>query len=62
MEQIIDAYNGQITLLQLFEMIANHTAHHLRQLYVFMQRLDLEPRNPLNVEQLRGITVLESVF
>jgi hypothetical protein len=62
LEQIVDAYNGRITLLQLFEMITNHTAHHLRQLYVFLQRLDIEPNDPLNVEQLRGVTVLESVF
>jgi uncharacterized damage-inducible protein DinB len=62
LEQIVDAYNGRITLLQLFEMITNHTAHHLRQLYVFMQRVGIEPRDPLLVEQLRGVTALESVF
>lgn len=60
--QIVDAYNGRITLLQLFEMITNHTAHHLRQLYVFMRRLGVEPTDPLPVEQLRGVTVLQSVF
>ncbi len=60
--EIIDAYNGRITLLQLFEMITNHTAHHLRQLYVFMRRIGIEPSNPLSVEQLRGVTALESVF
>lgn len=60
--QVVDAYNGRITLLQLFEMITNHTAHHLRQLYVFMARIGVEPRDPLPVEQLRGVTVLESVF
>jgi uncharacterized damage-inducible protein DinB len=62
LEQVVDAYNGQITLLQLFEMITNHTAHHLRQLYVFMQRLEIEPVQPLRVEQLRGVTVLENIF
>jgi hypothetical protein len=62
LEQTVDAYMGRITLLQLFEMITNHTAHHLRQLYVFMRRLGLEPREPLAVEQLRGVTVLQSVF
>lgn len=62
LEQIVDAYNGRITLLQLFEMITNHTAHHLRQLYVFMQRLDIEPSQPLRIEQLRGVTALENIF
>jgi uncharacterized damage-inducible protein DinB len=62
LEQIVDGYMGQITLLQLFEMITNHTAHHLRQLYVFMERVGITPRDPLAVEQLRGVTVLENVF
>lgn len=62
LEQVVDAYNGPITLLQLFELITNHTAHHLRQLYVFMARIGVEPRDPLQVERLRGVTVLESVF
>ena len=62
LEQIVDAYNGRITLLQLFEMITNHTAHHLRQLYVFMRRVGIEPRDPLEVENLRGVTALETVF
>ena len=60
--RIVDAYNGPITLLQLFEMITNHTAHHLRQLYVFLRRIGVEPDDPLPVEQLRGVTVLKSVF
>jgi hypothetical protein len=62
LERVVNAYNGRITLLQLFEMITNHTAHHLRQLYVFMARIGVEPRDPLQVEQLRGVTVLQSVF
>jgi uncharacterized damage-inducible protein DinB len=62
LEQVVDAYNGRITLLQLFEMITNHTAHHLRQLYVFMRRVGIEPRDPLVVEQLRGVSALENVF
>lgn len=62
LSQVVDAYMGRITLLQLFELITNHTAHHLRQLYVFMQRIGVEPRDPLAVEQLRGVSVLESVF
>jgi hypothetical protein len=60
--QTVDAYMGRITLLQLFEMITNHTAHHLRQLYVFMERVGITPKDPLAVEQLRGVTALQSVF
>lgn len=62
LSQNVDSYMGQVTLLQLFEMITNHTAHHLRQLYVFMEQLGIRPKDPLAVEQLRGVTVLESVF
>ena len=60
--QTIDGYMGRITLLQLFEMITNHTAHHMRQLYVFMERVGITPKDPLAIEQLRGVSVLESVF
>jgi hypothetical protein len=62
LSQTVDGYMGQISLLQLFEMITNHTAHHLRQLYVFMERVRIEPKDPLSVEQLRGVTALKSVF
>ena len=62
LSQIVDGYMGRITLLQLFEMITNHTAHHIRQLYVFMERVGITPKDPLAVEQLRGVSVLESVF
>jgi len=62
LNQVVDAYMGQVTLLQLFEMITNHTAHHLRQLYAFMQQLGISPKDPLAVERLRGVTVLDSVF
>ena len=62
LSQTIDGYMGRITLLQLFEMITNHTAHHIRQLYVFMERIGITPKDPLAVEQLRGVSVLESVF
>jgi hypothetical protein len=62
LSQIVDAYNGRITLLQLFELIPTPTAPHLRQLDVFMQRLGSEPESPLAVEQLRGVTALVNVF
>jgi hypothetical protein len=53
---------GQRTVAQVLERTRSHAAQHLRQLYVFLEWIGVEPDRPLTAEDLKGIDLPESVW
>jgi hypothetical protein len=58
----IDADVGPRTLSQILERTRFHNAQHLRQVYVFLGWLGIEPDQPLTPEDLAGIDLPEAIF
>jgi hypothetical protein len=53
---------GSRTLSQVLERTLSHAAQHLRQLYVFLEWIGVQPDQPLTAEDLRGIQLPEAVW
>lgn len=49
-------YGGEVTVLELLNIILSHSTHHLKQVYWFMDdRLGQPPRSPADAADLEGI-------
>jgi hypothetical protein len=58
----IDTDVGPRTLSQVLERTRSHAAQHLRQVYVFLEWVGVEPDRPLTAEDLKGIDLPEAVW
>ena len=49
-------YGGEVTVLELLNIILSHSTHHLKQVYWFMDdQLGKPPQNPATDEDMEGI-------
>ncbi len=56
--RIIETGDGPMPLSDAVTWLADHSAHHLRQIYWLMEHtLDITPRDPLDLAALPGITL-----
>jgi hypothetical protein len=58
----IDADVGPRTLSQVLERTRLHTAQHLRQVYVFLDWIGVQPDRPLTEEDLQGFELPDAVW
>ncbi len=62
LEETLDTYMGPMTMQQLMDLGLGHSVHHLKQLYVFMNKIGITPVNPLNERDFEGVTVPTELF
>lgn len=56
-------YGGEVTVLELLNIILSHSTHHLKQAYWFMKNeLDVRLQNPATEAELEGIVTPEALF
>ena len=56
-------YGGEVTVLELLNIILSHSAHHLKQVYYFMEKdLDLTLEDPATDADLEGIVTPEALI
>tara|TARA_B110000014_G_C20074850_1_gene560953 strand:+ start:847 stop:1482 length:636 start_codon:yes stop_codon:yes gene_type:complete len=49
-------YGGEVTVLELLNIILSHSTHHLKQIYWFMEtELGIKPTNPATESDMDGI-------
>ncbi len=53
---------GPLTHLQILEAQARHAAQHLRQIYVFLRGLGIDPRDELTAEGMHPVVLPDAVF
>ena len=58
----VKTYMGTMPLNQLMDLGLGHSVHHLKQLYYYMSKLDIEPEDPLTEEDFDGISVPSELF
>jgi len=62
-DRFIETADGPMPLADAVAWIADHSAHHLRQIYWLMENhLGLKPKDPLDLTTLRGITLHEHLW
>ena len=56
-------YGGEVTVVELLNIILSHSTHHLKQVYWFMEtELGVEPQNRATVEDMEGIFTPEALI
>ncbi len=56
-------YGGEVTVLELLNIILSHSTHHLKQAYWFMENeLGMRLQNPATEADLEGIATPEALF
>jgi len=56
-------YGGEVTVLELLNIILSHSTHHLKQTYHYMQNnLGITPKDPASAEDFEGISTPEALF
>jgi hypothetical protein len=61
-ESVVATRRGDLSQLQLLDFQARHAAGHLRQLYVFLRGLGIEPARELTAAEMAPISLTEDVF
>jgi hypothetical protein len=61
-DAVVSTRRGDLTQLQLLDFQARHAAGHLRQLYVFLRDLGIEPDRELTAAEMAPISLTEDVF
>ena len=62
-DRIVQTADGPMTLADAVTWLADHSAHHLRQIYWLMENdLGVRPRDPLDLTALPGITLQEHLW
>jgi hypothetical protein len=63
-ERVVPAhYGGEVTVLELLNIILSHSTHHLKQAYWFIENeLDVRLQNPATQADLEGIVTPEALF
>ncbi len=61
--RIVETPDGAMTLADAVTWLADHSAHHLRQIYWLMEHeLGVRPEDPLDLATLPGITLQEQLW
>lgn len=60
--EMVQTRRGPVTHLQLLESQAFHAAQHLRQIYVFMRQIGIEPAGEMTAAQMAPVVLGELVF
>jgi uncharacterized damage-inducible protein DinB/glutaredoxin len=56
-------YGGEVTVVELLNIILSHSSHHLKQVYWFMEtELGVAPQNRATVEDMEGIFTPEALI
>lgn len=56
-------YGGEVTVLELLNIILSHSTHHLKQAYWFIENeLDVKLEDPITEAELEGIVTPEALF
>ena len=56
-------YGGEVTVLELLNIILSHSTHHMKQLYHYMQAdLGITPVEPASEDDFEGIQTPEALF
>ena len=56
-------YGGEVTVVELLNIILSHSTHHLKQMYWHMEEgLGIVPLNPVTEEQTEGIVTPEALI
>jgi len=56
-------YGGEVTVLELLNIILSHSTHHLKQVYHYMQTdLGIAPQDPASDADFEGIQTPDSLF
>lgn len=56
-------YGGEVTVLELLNIILSHSTHHLKQAYWFIENeLDVDLLDPITEADLEGIVTPEALF
>jgi hypothetical protein len=60
--QTVETPKGRLTNEQVLQAQAFHAAQHLRQIYVFLRELGIEPREELGAKDIEPITLGDIIF
>ncbi len=56
-------YGGEVTVLELLNIILSHSTHHLKQVYHHMQTdLGVTPQSPATEADFEGIQTPDALF
>ena len=56
-------YGGEVTVVELLNIILSHSTHHLKQVYWFMEtELKVEPLHPASADDMEGIVTPEALI
>ena len=56
-------YGGEVTVVELLNIILSHSTHHLKQVYWFMEtELGIKPENPASSKDSEGIITPEKLI
>jgi hypothetical protein len=56
-------YGGEVTVVELLNIILSHSTHHLKQVYWFMEtELGVKPENPASPKDFEGIITPEKLI
>ncbi len=56
-------YGGEVTVVELLNIILSHSTHHLKQVYWFMEtELKVEPLRPASADDMEGIVTPEALI
>jgi uncharacterized damage-inducible protein DinB len=62
LDRTIDGYAGQTNGDELLHQVLSHTSHHLRQLYEMLRAVGVEPVDPLEEEDFKGIPMPKELW
>ena len=56
-------YGGEVTVVELLNIILSHSTHHLKQVYWFMETdLGVKPEHPATADDMEGIVTPEALI
>ena len=56
-------YGGEVTVVELLNIILSHSTHHLKQVYWFMETsLGVQPEQPASADDMEGIVTPEALI
>ena len=56
-------YGGEVTVVELLNIILSHSTHHLKQVYWFMEtELGVQPEQPASADDMEGIVTPEALI
>jgi hypothetical protein len=60
--QIVETERGEVTQYQMLDVIARHSAGHVRQCYAFLRQIGVEPSHEMSDAEMAPIDVQKSLY